>query len=66
MKTLDRKSLLSSLCQPIVGALSKGGIMPLFGKEACLPAGRGEGRFLRCVSLPMNLLITGTNENAES
>jgi hypothetical protein len=29
----DFKSLLSSLCQPTVGALSKGEILPLFGKE---------------------------------
>jgi hypothetical protein len=31
------QSLLPSLFQPTVGALSKGGMMPLFGKE-----GRGE------------------------
>jgi hypothetical protein len=59
MKTLTEKSLLSSLCQPTVGALSKGGIIPLFGKEACLPVGRGEGRFLKCVGLPMNVLACG-------
>jgi hypothetical protein len=40
MKTLTGKSLLSSLCQPTVGALSKGGIIPSLTK-------RGEGRFLR-------------------
>jgi hypothetical protein len=34
---LIRKSLLPSLFQPTEGALSKGGIIPLFGKE-----GRGE------------------------
>ena len=37
MKYLTIRSLITSLCQPTLGALGKGGKLPLFGKE-----GRGE------------------------
>jgi len=48
MYIIINKSLLTSLCQPKVGALSEEGIIPSLAK-ACPRMGRGEGRFVNSI-----------------